>query len=212
MPVGPGALCTLQDVRTALESQAGETARDDLLEALIDGASAVIMRETRREFAPAGATESTRRVAWWRTFGRSVLLEPWDLRSASAVIVNPGTSVETPAEVDVHVRPAPFTARDGVHTRLQFAGGFNPPASAAEDEFGAALVDVTGLWGWPSVPDDVRRAAVLTVCSWAQTDVAALALDPLSEPRGIAPPAPAQYAIPPAAWRILSAHMHRTAY
>lgn len=199
-------LITLDELRTAMEYPVADTSRDDLAEQLIAQASAAIERETQREFT---ATASATRDFYW-TRGAPVWLAPYDLRTVTTITVHPGTAQEDTATANTDYRLKPLVSRDGLYDRIEFAPDYAPDSSDYEETFGQAVVRVAGAWGYPTVPEPVKRACIVTVAAWMAVDVAAHAFPDLDEPRGLAPPAPVQYAIPTPAWRLLSPYMRRT--
>lgn len=151
-------LTDIAAVRALLQQEDGDdTFADALITDLIEAASQLIARYTNREFEQP----SDRPVA--RDFlgiGQVIDLAPYDLRQLDSTDdVTDGDPVEI---TGVRVRPRP--ARDGVYTWLEL-----PDADACDQR----EVEVTGLWGWPAVPDDVRLWCGITVVTWLRSDVAA---------------------------------------
>lgn len=196
---GSGNLCSLADVREGLQLTPSDRVRDDLIRALIPAASRALMVEVGREFVPA-TENATRRL---RVDGRLVDLSPWDLRSADSVSLHPeSSSPEALTASDYKLMPvhAPY----GVHTSLRLSGRVDPRSGSTYSDFGFSLLDVTGDWGWASIPTDVRQAAILTVASWLRRDVAAFAYSNLDEAVAQSAEIFASYGIPPPARRLLA--------
>jgi hypothetical protein len=199
----PGAqdLCTLADVRASLEIPTADTSRDALIATLITAASEAILNETDREFAPVTAS-ATRR---FRVDGRQVSLAPFDLRTVSAATMNPETSSPTTLTVTSDYQLLPIGAPSGTYTSLELSGFLaSLYASNTLYAFGYALLDITGAWGFATVPLDVNRACVITVGSWLRKDVATMfGPGEIGLAGGIAPSFPATLEIPRAALYLL---------
>lgn len=196
-------LTTLAAVRETLELPSGDTSRDALIGTLIGDMSKAIMREVDREFAPATAS-ATRR---FRLGANSMVLDlsPYDLRSATSVVLNPESPNATTLTATTDFQLTPFQPQDGTFLAIRFA--VNQPNLHTSDtarDFGYTLVDVTGSWGFAAVPDDVRRACVIAVTASLRRDITELALAGIDEPQAIAPEGPATHAIPPASRRIIA--------
>ena len=201
-----GNLCSLSDVREGLELPATDRTRDELALTLIAAASKAIGQETQREFAPATAS-ATRRL---RVDGRIVDLAPWDLRTAATVTLHPEASSPTVLASATEYVLEPVSAVFGTYTRLR-VGQAVSMSSDTMREFGYALLDISGAWGFAAIPTDVRQATVITVKSWLRRDVAALAFAE-TEPGGIQPDTFATYSIPPAARRLLAPYRRPSLY
>lgn len=191
-PLPAADLCTLEDVRAELQKPEGDLAADLILAATVTRASQAIMRYTEREFAPA-TDDATRTFElddqWWDTF---LSLAPYDLRGAPATVkidtdISAGVSL-TAQEYRLFPRPA----RDGVYSSIRL----RPQNFGTSDWFGDLReLQITGDWGFPSVPEDVRHAATVTAADWYRRDIAAFStsfnletdrLDvPQSMPKGV---------------------------
>lgn len=197
-------LCTLADVRLALELDAADTSRDTLIQGLITDASLEIMAEVNREIAPKTVATRRFRVDLKRQLqGGAVLvsLSPYDLAAATSVTLNPETATPNvlAALTDYVLDPEP--AKFGVYTalRLQKATVFSSPTVST---FGFAYLDVAGSWGFPAVPAAAKRACVLTVMSWLRRDISAFAFAPKDDGE-LKPAVDPSYSLPPAARRKL---------
>ncbi len=209
--IGSSNLCSVADVREALEHSTTGRERDDLIRAHIAEASIAIMRETKREFAPQSATGTART---FRAYPRRMLDErvivsfsPYDLQTATAVALHPEQASPEALSDGTDYDLLPVEAPLGVFTYLLLAEDKSLSRGRLSSDlltrFGYAQIRVTGTWGFSSVPRDVRRACVLTVASWMRRDVGALGVDDFEEVRQLSPPAPSWYTIPPAALRLL---------
>lgn len=198
-----GNLCTLLDVRLALELPTSDVTRDDLINSLITSFSRAIMREVDREFAPTTAS-ATRR---FRLGNGSLTLDlsPYDLRSASSVTLNPESANSTALTATTDYQLIPFQPQDGTYLGIKFASNLtNLHTSDTARDFGYTLVDVAGAWGFPAVPEDVRRACIVAVQSAMRRDLTELAIAGIDEPQAIAPEGPATHAIPAASRRLIA--------
>lgn len=184
-----GDLTTVDAVKNGIQLPSGNVDLDALLPDFITQASKIIMDYTRREFAPV-STGLTRRFA---VNGYKVDFSPWDLQSATAVSLHPETTEPIILSSGAGFSNAqymlkPVNPSRGVYQSLQFSG-YLVIVSQTLMQFGFALLDVTGTWGFPSVPEDVERACILTVGSWVTRTMPGA-----STPYGI-PPGSAQGAI-----------------
>lgn len=170
------------------------TGADGRIAAAITAASALIIREYEREFVKPNDTVTTRR---FRVDEGYVDLAPYDARTITAVVLHPESSAQTLASTAY--RPEPLEQLDGVYRAIALSPNLGLDSAHALD-FGYALVDVTGTWGFPAVPDGVKRGCIETVRSivqadpgaWAAVAAEGAARDFASQPVGT-------YAIPPAA-------------
>src|SRR5262245_47483090 len=187
-------LCTLPDVRAALEVPTADTKRDTLISSYITRASDALMNEVDREFAPATGS-ATRR---FEITGFYLSLSPYDLRTVSSFVLNPeGTSPQTlVAGTDYELRP--IGSPSGTFGSVRFSNLLTSLASQTAFSFGHALCDINGAWGFSAVPEDVKQAALLTVAAWLRADRAALeqAAEVTGEGQILAPSFAASYSIP----------------
>lgn len=188
-------------MRAALEIPAADTSRDSLISTLITAASDAIMNDTEREFAPVTAS-ATRR---FRIDSFSMSLAPYDLRSVSSLILHPEAASPVTLNATTDYQLQPVTTATGTYTTVQFSHYLAAlPSSTTAFGFGYALCDISGAWGFATVPTDVKRACVVTVASWMRKDVSALiAASELDIGGGIAPAFPSTMEIPNAAKRLL---------
>lgn len=192
-------LCSLSDVRQALELPTADTSRDALIGVLITVASDAIMNETEREFAPVTAS-ATRRVKFTSL---SIDLAPYDLRTVATLTVHPESSSPIVLVATSEYQLLPIPSPTGTYQRILISA-LRPDvlASTTPFNFGYALVDINGAWGFASVPTNVNRACVETVISWLRKDVGAFDLGDLAEPgRGLLPRD--AFPIPTKAWMLL---------
>lgn len=173
-------LCTLEDVRSAQQrNDLSITQSDDLVESMIDTASALITTFTQREFI-AGSVEESR---LFRYDGRGIVdLAPFDLRTVESVTVCADT--DSPLELDAsRYRLWPIPSVHGVYTTIHLIGvpgGVRSVQTWPEYD----VVEVAGLWGFATVPILVTRAAILLTMdlisrtsAWKNTELDSLGPD-----------------------------------
>jgi hypothetical protein len=198
-------LCSLADVKTLLESTT--TARDTLIQANITDASDAIIQEMEREFAPV--TVGATRTFLWRIGERPqriLDLAPYDAQAITSVTLSPEGSNPQTLTVTQDYIPRPVEKLNGVWQQIQLSDLILVRTSITLFRFGFMEVSVTGDWGFPAVPNPVKRACMLTAAAWARKDIATFGLagdlqdqsaEPLPRPAGF-------YAIPPAALKLLN--------
>lgn len=207
MPAAAWDLCTLANVREALELPTADTTRDALIQTLISDLSRAIIREYDREFSPAAT--ATRRFP---VPAGSLMLDlaPYDLRTVTTLTINPevtGTVLTSPSDYML----MPVTTQQGTYQAIRFAARLTSlHTSQTAQDYGYTLVDIAGAWGFASVPEDVKRACVIAVQSALRRDLTELAIAGIEEPQMIAPEGPATHSIPAASRRLL-APFRRTA-
>ena len=197
-------LCTLANVREHMGLPASDTSFDTKIQTAITGASQAIMDAVEREFAPATLSEArTISLDPTRRINGSVLLDlcPYDLRSVSSFKLNPEDSPTTLAD-ETDYMLWPVDTPQGVYTSVRLSNA-QAYSSTLYSRYGFAQVEITGAWGFASVPTPVRDACVLTVASAMRRDVPAFQIDEIEDPRGIPPDPAFVYSIPGAAWKKL---------
>lgn len=200
VPTGPN-LCTLADVRTELELGVTETGRDTKITDLLSRADKAIIKWCGREFLDAGTL--TRRFAYYG--GGRLNLAPYDLRSATSITIDTDTtSITTLIEsTDYYLEPLP--ADDGVYTHL-LLNGFEPADSARDTR---REITIVGDWGFPTVPEDVNRAAVITIAGWLDKAVSEYGNNADGDARQLSPGVGAGYHLPSGAKMLLSDYRRR---
>lgn len=154
------ALTTLASFRQHAQiSDPTDTEQDALIETLISSVSHAIIVYTNREFVSAGSSEIARS---FRYDGRGVLdLAPYDARSVSQVCID--TDTDTPTTLTAsQYRLAPLPNVDGVYTHLHLRG-VRVPISTTENYPVYRVVEVTGLWGFATIPPNVKLAANISI-------------------------------------------------
>lgn len=160
-------LCLISDYRAQAEQTSTTTTPDALVQALITAASRIINHRYEREFV-SESTPATRR---FRVDSKLVMLQPYDLRTVTTMTLNPeqaGASLVLVANTDYALHPV--TSFLGCYQRVRLSDSLNLSTSTLAVNMGHAYLDINGAWGiyanTAAVPDDVRRACVLTVTSW----------------------------------------------
>lgn len=159
-----GALCTLADVRQLMQMNEEDTEQDTIIASLIIQAGDLIKRHTEREFAletDDPEAEITRRFEIDLSLGY-MTFAPYDLQSVTSVVLDPDDTATALQGTDYRLGPLP--QRDGVYRTFKLM-----TAQGA----GTVEVDITGLWGFPTVPRPVRLACAQTVVTWLRRDVSA---------------------------------------
>ncbi len=170
--LGQGLLCSVDDVRSYLQKPSGDTAQNDMIEALIARASRSIMRFCEREFAPAGAAGVARTFAW--TGRGHIDLVPYDVRAVTAVLLDPNLDAADQTTLGASdYMLMPVEATDGVYQSIAVANTASQGSSTTRSAFGWRQVQVTGTWGFASVPADVSYACLMAVAIWMRRDVQA---------------------------------------
>lgn len=161
-------LCGTADVYSYLQKPVTDTSGTTVTAALITRASRLIHNWTGREFIPGafGTAPGTavQTVSYWYTGGQILNLAPHDLRSSPGTVqIDTETSSPTTLteNTDYYLEPLPNPL--GVYEAFRFSSGY--------DAVTPRQVEITGTWGFASVPDDVQQACVLTVGTWLRRDV-----------------------------------------
>ena len=207
-------LCTLADVRQALEMPTSDTTRDALVASLITIYSQAIQNEVNREFAPitgSVGTPTTRRFKLEQGAFR-LDLDPYDCQSISTVVVAPeGTAPQT-LTASSDYQGNPVTQPDGTFTSIEFSHLLTSIfTSTTAVRFGYCLVDVSGVWGFASVPVSVKQACVLSVTAAMRRDISAFAIDS-QDAIQLSPDRSSSYGLPAAARRMLNSYRRGVFY
>jgi hypothetical protein len=160
-------LCTLADVRAIMQTADSDTSQDSLITLFIAGASVAVMEWCERLFAPV---EKATRIFEWPRDQELVSFAPYDLQALEGEPIadsdNPTPYVLTTAEYRLY----PAAKRHGVYMGIRVR-----PFGAAYDSnvWRNRQLKVTGLWGFPVIPQDVVEATALTVASRLRNNAAA---------------------------------------
>jgi len=131
--------------------------------------------------------------------GAVVHFGPYDLQSASLVQLNPETSSPTTLTTLQDYSFEPIQSRSGTYKQLRMAPTA-PIFSTVAVKYNYALLDITGTWGFPTVPPDIRHGCIETVRSWLDKAVQDYgARDLVDLPRDIIATAAQSYDLPIAA-------------
>jgi hypothetical protein len=193
-------LCTLADVKLAVGIPSATSTSDALITALIPAVSKAITSRYQHDFAPiASATHR------FQVKNRRVGLEPYDLRTATTVTLNPeATGTVLVAGTDYDLLPSGGTSTMGTYTELLLSNYLTVNSSSLRS-FGYANLDIAGAWGPAAIPVDVARAAAITAAAWLDKGADQIAgYDSTTRPDGST--FAASWAIPIAAHRIMQAY------
>lgn len=199
-------LCTLSDVRAELELPAADTTRDTLISSTITACSRAIHTYCQREFKTETNGSTTRRFKV-PNLAYLVDLAPFDLRSVTAVIIHPESTTPTTLTATTEYQLAPVTLVDTYQQVKISPWVAQMHVGDTPRRFGYTLVDVTSTtWGFASVPDDVKRAAIITVAANIDRRLDAYdtgALDLVNSDIGLQPARTPTFSIPTAAMALL---------
>lgn len=209
-----GDLVTLAEVRTALELPASDTSRDALISSLITVYSKAVCDEVDREFAPVTGSVGTPATRRFRlSFGEYRMdLAPYDAQSISSVVLHPEAESSITLAATRQWLAHPISKPDGVYTSIALSslmtGVFT---SQTAINFGFVLVDVSGVWGFPSVPAPVKQATIIAVTSAMRRDVTQFDLA-IDEGSALRPDSVGTFGLPPASRRLLSPYRRSVMY
>lgn len=171
----PGDLCTVDDVK-ALMQKTGPNAgnQDALIQTLITRASIKIMRDTGREFVPGGPnsepfSQATRTFEFLDSdYGDETFvdLNPYDLAATQSgpLVVEIDTDTTSPTTLTTDQwRLWPRPASQGVFMAIKLLSMLGNIAPVG---FRNRQLQVTGDWGFPSIPFEVTQACAETVIWW----------------------------------------------
>lgn len=169
-PSAAAALCTLADIHAVLRITTASDPRDEIIQKYILQATKQILQHTNREFVPQ--TTATRRFGVNVRSGRNrVDFTPYDLQSVTSVVLHPEGTGVTLDNTNYELRP--LVTDEPVYTSMLLSP-WQSMVSTRQLKFGKPFVDINGVWGWPSVPEDVKRSCEITVQSWLRRDTTAL--------------------------------------
>lgn len=160
-------LVSVADVRAFLQKPDPDQQQDQIIGRLIESASEAVLTYTGREFAPVSQAGTARQFYYC---GNGILsLTPYDLQTLVSVKIDTvaGAGGTTLDAAEYQLRPKP--AKDNVYNWLKLS----PVAAAPSSRFVEREVTVTGTWGFPSVPDDVKHWTCVTVAEWLRLNVQA---------------------------------------
>lgn len=155
-----GDLVTLAQARDYCGiSDAEDTSMNTRLSAFITSVSRLIRVYTGREFS-AVAGSVTRSFAYQG--GGVLLLDTHTLRSVATLEIDTETDSSSVLTVneDFYLMPR-GGGIDGVYTHIQFVNVAEPDSVKGWRE-----VEITGAWGYATIPTDVEEAALDTINHW----------------------------------------------
>lgn len=156
MAPDPIDLCTVEQVKAARRDTS--TTFDVLTQAMVTAASRRVMTWTGRRITPLDTAATV------RSFDAVAVEGAWRIDDLSApptaVTIEDaeGVTVATLDVADVVCLPRNRDAWQPID-RLLIRPSATAPAAGQ-------IITVTGLWGWPAIPADVRQAAIETACEW----------------------------------------------
>lgn len=160
------ALVTVAEAKAFMDVT--DSDRDTKIEGLVNTHSRWLMTETGCEFKPWKAA-TTRRFAWdggsYLDFGR------YQAQSVSAVTLNPTGDFPRIMET-TEWQLEPVDSVEGVYDALFVNGQYGVGTSFGFPGRGSGIVEVVGVWGYPSVPSDVKQACLRLVDNSFKSEVA----------------------------------------
>lgn len=172
MPVlSSRALAGLEETKRYAKIDLAETGDDDIVIDRINAASALIHRVADREFKPVGTNPQTRSfdlIAPRYGVPPSNELRIGDLASAPTAVTIDGNVVTDLSTVVglPRVRQEWEPIR-----RLRFGSALGTYPAYWPGYWSGSVIEVTGTWGFPEVPADIREACIVTVAIWLSRDV-----------------------------------------
>lgn len=169
-------LCTLEEAKEYAGEHIEDTTFDALFNRLIDDCSQAFYRYTRREFTPiavpaSGGDPLTRVFDLTEWEHRNRRLGIGDLADTDGLVVATtmlnGMFIETVNPASIVALPRNRDVWEPI-TELWFPWTARPIAQMPRH----ATMAVTGNWGFPQVPSDVRQLALTQVAIWFSRDVA----------------------------------------
>jgi hypothetical protein len=162
-------LCTVDDVKQELEITS-DTSRDDVIASIITGVSRTIQTMTERQFRcqyqpePGGTVDYSFSV---RPGSFLVDLAPYDLHStvATTITIHPNQPEEFVLS-DTHWVAEPIGAYWSFMSVRISNDVTNLHNSEFTRDFGYTIVRIASpSWGFASIPEDVKRAAIISVAA-----------------------------------------------
>ena len=150
---------TLTEVKAAARIPTGDTLDDDLLEVSIEAASREIDSYCERVFYQTGSAGTP--VARVYIPEDLFVVQTDDIISVTTLKTDSngdGTFDQTWASSDYQLEPlnGKLAGQAWAYTRIRAAENYLFPV-----ENGLALVKVTGVWGWPAVPQAIEYATIM---------------------------------------------------
>lgn len=164
MPVDPLDLTTVAKFRSFMQHDTGVAAdNDDEVQNLITRASRAMMDFAGREWKSEAVGSTARTFLLHDGPDRVLPLTPYDVRSVTQLRFDTDTSSPTTVTDATNWRLLPIPSRYGVYNWLYLPNHSGTRAGR--------VVEVTGTWGWASVPYDVEQACLETVEHWLKRNL-----------------------------------------
>lgn len=168
-------LCLITDVQRYIPGYTPDSETDNTLRALISAESQTIHNNTRREFVAIGTNPQARAFDLTAYDVDKQILDCGDLASTPttvAITAIDGTAVQTVTAAAIINLPRLRQAWQPI-TGLWFPSGAAVPAALGD----GYVITVTGTFGFPSIPPDVREACAKMVIVRYLSDVARAGTD-----------------------------------
>lgn len=202
-------LCTVADVKTELEISS-DTSRDTVIQAVITGVSRAIHEMCQREFV-CEVSQAQNVVRKFRLDGGSYLLDlnPYDLHDYTTL----GVTIHADEPEEYELQDGEFTwepyGTRWTYELIRFSSDLTSlHNSTFTRNFGFTKVNVSSRhWGFASVPEDVKRAAIVATCANLDRRLDAYALaanDLVDMDAGVQPARQPAFSIPMAALVLLN--------
>jgi len=193
---GASSLCGIADVKFLLQKKETDKSQDTMIEWLIPRASKSVSLYCEREFAPASSNLTRTFEYYWEN--KMCSLAPYDLRSLTKIVMDTDRSPTPGIELSTQeYRLWPQPPRDGTYTSIRL---FPFGVVLGRVMWPTRQFQITGSWGFPSIPADVVHATALTVVHWLTVNTAAFRR-PDDDPNIQHVP---KRGIPPEAWDLLN--------
>jgi hypothetical protein len=173
------ALTTIEKVNAVGGRDGDDKSQDQAKIVFIEAASRMASDYCNREFRPATDETGTRRFAFtgagFVSFGR------FDLQAGQTTTISVDADTANPIALTAdQYQLSPVHAPHGVYTYLRTNTAFYPlryPALSQAIPFTGPVsglgglprtIDVTGTWGWPTIPDHVDTAIAVAALIFLQ--------------------------------------------
>ena len=208
-------LVTLAQVRAELELPAADTTRDSLISTVITQASRAITSAVQREFVCEVSQANLVYRDFRLDYGSYWMdIAPYDMHATTntTVTIHPDLPEETTLVKNTEWIVEPIGTYWS-YEAIRFNNTIDLHNSEYTRNFGYTKVRVGARhWGFSTVPDDVQRAAIITVASNIDRRVDAFGFNnELSDPdMGISPNRSITFTIPTAALSLLAPYRRHT--
>lgn len=159
-----GDLTTLASVREFLRINSTQTDMDAALSTFVTQASKTIHHYTGREFAPLSTASQVRIFEYYG--GGHLYFTPYDLQSATLVQIDTDGSTPATLTADSDYFLKPRNAQLGVYDSMELRGCEPAKRNSNTPYRPWRQITITGTWGFPSVPEDVKAAANMLIAFW----------------------------------------------